>query len=83
MGPKRVGLEHETDVAILGRDHAVAGHMRDLARADGNLPRRRHLEPRKQAQQRGLAAARRPQQGDEFAILERGGDVMQCGGSGE
>ena len=59
---KRVVLEHHGDVAILRRqvvDHLAAD--RYLAVAD-------FLEPRDHAQRRALAAARRPDQHDEFMI---------------
>jgi len=62
---ERVVLEHHGDVAVLGRhvvDHVAAD--RDVAAAD-------LLEPGDHAQGRALAAARRPDQDDEFLV----GDV--------
>ena len=59
---ERIVLEHHGDVALLRRetiDHLSA----DADFAGGNI-----LQPRQHAQQRGLAAARRPDQNDELAI---------------
>jgi hypothetical protein len=71
---QRVALEHHRDVAILRRDvvdHAVV----DAQRAAADL-----LQPGDHPQQRGLAAARRPDQHQQLAVgdLEAGavhGDV--------
>ena len=67
--PQRIGLEHHADVPLLRRqrptgaaDHGVA-ELHDAAVG--------HLEARHQPQQRGLAAAGRPEQREELAV----GDV--------
>src|SRR5690606_6363459 len=65
---QRVALEHHRDVAALGRyliDHAIT----DTQRARTDL-----LQPGDHAQQRGLAAARRAHQHQQFAAghLEAG-----------
>ena len=61
---ERVVLEHHRDVAILGR------HVVDLASADRDRAAGDLLQPRDHAQQGRLAAARRADQDDEFAVLD-------------
>jgi hypothetical protein len=68
---QRVGLEHHGDVAILGAhaaDVLVADH--DRAAGDG-------LQAGDAVHQRGFAAARRADQDQEFAVLDRQFDVLQ------
>ena len=55
--PQRVGLEHEAEVAALGRDVDAAPGVEDLRLADGDRAGGRRLEPGDAAQQRRLAAA--------------------------
>src|SRR5262249_32428220 len=57
-------LENHRDVAILRR------HIIDDALADANRPARDLLQPRHHAQRRALAAARRPDEHDEFLIFD-------------
>jgi hypothetical protein len=59
MREERERLEHHAEVALVGR------HAGYVGAPDEDLPCRRRLEPRDQAQQRGLAAARRAEQADE------------------
>ena len=79
--PQRVALEHHRHVALLGRQraprrghHAVAQH--DLA--GGRLG-----EAGKQAQRRGLAAARRSEQAHERAVLDLERHVVERNGIAE
>ena len=57
----RVGLEHHVDRALVGRD---SGHVLPI---DQDLAFGRQFEPGDHPQQGGLAAARGPQQHEEFA----------------
>jgi hypothetical protein len=59
---KRVGLEHHGQAALGGRQVGRIAAV-DLDRARGGI-----LKPRDQAQQGGLAAARRADEDDEFAV---------------
>ena len=67
MGVERVVLEHHRDVALFGR------HVVDDAVADADFTAGDVLQAGDHAQQRGLAAARRPNQHDELAVVD--GDV--------
>ena len=62
MGIQRVALEDHGDVALARLELVHAPP------ADGDLTLGDRLEPRDHAQQRRLAAARGPDQHDEFAI---------------
>ena len=69
---QRVALEHHRDVAILRRDlvhHAVADTQ--LAAAD-------RLQARDHPQQGGLAAARRPDQHQQFAVVDLEAGVVDA-----
>jgi hypothetical protein len=66
MGIEGIALEHHRDPAGAGRHVAVGG----LA-ADPDLAAGRKLEPRDHAQQRGLAAARGPEQDQQLAVANR------------
>jgi hypothetical protein len=59
---ERVVLEHHRDVALGGLE------LVDHARPDLDLPAGHFLQPGHHAQQRGLAAARGPDDHDEFAV---------------
>jgi hypothetical protein len=61
---ERVGLEHHGQAA-LGRRH-----VDDVLAVDQDLAARDVLEPRDQPQQRGLAAAGRPDEHHEGAVLD-------------
>ncbi len=64
MRIERVGLEHHRQAAFRRRDvHHIAPVDQDLSAGDV-------LEPRDQAQQRGLAAPRRPDENHERAVLD-------------
>ena len=71
MRPQRVALEHHADVALVRRQ------ARDVAPADRHLPALRDVEAGDQAKQRGLAAARRAEEGEELARLDVEVDVLQ------
>jgi hypothetical protein len=72
VGVERVALEHHGDVAVLGRE------VGDVAAADGDGAGGHLLEPGDHAEQRGLAAARRPDQHQQLAV----GDVEVDGVDG-
>ena len=69
--PHRVGLKDDAELALLrhqvdaggGVEHGLAGDL-DRARVRG-------LEAREAAQDRGLAAAARPEQRERMALLDR------------
>ena len=65
MRIERVGLEHDADVAIARLD------LVDHPAVEAHLARARRIDPGEQEQGRRLAAARRPEQGDELAVLDR------------
>jgi hypothetical protein len=68
---QRPVLEHHPDVAALRR------HGRDVAPADDDRAGVGPLEPGEDPQQRRLAAARRSEQGDDRAGLDREVDVVE------
>ena len=67
---QRIGLEDQPDVALLRRR---VGHV---AAADEDAARRRPVEAGDQRQQRRLARAARPQDGDELALGDRQVDIV-------
>ena len=71
MRIERVGLEHHGDVAIL-RMQLVDPVAVDADLATGDL-----LQPCDHPQQRGLPAAGRADEHDEFAVLDVEVDAMQ------
>ena len=71
MRIERIILEHHGDVALFGR------HIVDDALADGDLAAGDAFEPGDHAQKRGLAAARRADQHDEFAIRDIDAHTME------
>ena len=68
-------LEQQADVAVLGV------LVRHVAPADEDAAGRGFLQPRGHAQQRGLAAARRPQQGGESAARQGEAEVAHGAGA--
>ena len=70
---QRVGLEHDAEVARGRRQ------VRDVAPADLDHAFVLRVEARDRAQQRGLAAARRPEEADELALVDVERDVFQRG----
>ena len=73
--PQRVRLKHDPDMAPLRRD-LLFGRGDDRI-ADQDASGVRPIEPRDLPQQRGLAAARWPEDGDEFAIGDRERHVVE------
>jgi hypothetical protein len=69
--PQRVVLEHHADVALPG------GNAGDVPSADEQLARLVLVEARDEAQQRRLAGARRPEEGEELPGLDGQRDVPQ------
>jgi hypothetical protein len=74
---ERVILEHHGDVAFLRR------HLVDHAPADFDLAARDFLQARDHAQQRRLAATRRPDQHAEFAVRDRDVHAVDDAGGAE
>src|ERR1700754_965151 len=70
---KRVALEHHGDVAV-----ARVGR-RDVLAVDEHTTSGRGVEPRQDAQGRGLAGSGRTQQGEELAGLDIEADALQRG----
>src|SRR3546814_4696000 len=72
MRPERVWLEHEADAPALRRlvDTAIGGENRAAGNFDA--PRGRRLKTRDAPQKRGLSAAGRSEQGEDFS----GGDCQ-------
>ncbi|EGF32131.1 hypothetical protein IMCC9480_2880 [Oxalobacteraceae bacterium IMCC9480] len=68
--PQRVRLEHQSEVALFGRHLDAAGTIEDAALADVDGAGLRAFESGDGAQQGGLAAAGRAEQGDDFAFFE-------------
>ena len=68
---ERIALEHEAEVALVGRD---AG---DVLAVEEHLARPGLRKAGNQAQRRGLAAARRAQQGNELSLLDRDVVMLQ------
>ena len=64
MRKERVVLEHHADIA------PVRGYAADVRVVDQDLPGFGLDEPGDRAQQRGLAAAARPEKAEEFSIGE-------------
>ena len=71
VGEQRVGLEDDAEVALRRRQ------PRDVAAADLDRAGVLHLEAGDHAQQRGLAAAGRPEEADELAALDLERDVIE------
>ena len=81
VGPYGVALEHHADVPLFrGNEHLVGGDHPVVEKhaAAGGL-----FKPGDDAQHGGFAAARRAQQGDEFAVGEHGVKVFQHRGVAE
>ena len=74
---QRVGLEDDAVVALRRRQ------PRDVAPGQFDAPGALHLEPGDDAQQRGLAAARGPEEADELALGDVQVDVAQRGEAAE
>src|SRR5580704_20682 len=69
--PHGVGLEDHAHTALLGRDGPALGRVVHRLAVNGDAAAARLLEPGNGAQGRGLAAARRPQQGEMLAAAHR------------
>jgi len=76
VGEQRIALEHHADAALLrAQGHDVLAVEEDLAA----IYRR---QPGDAAQQRGLAATGRAEQGDEFALGDAAIDIAENRGAG-
>ena len=69
MGKEREALEHHRGVAQRRRQ------VGDVFAGDEDLPFGHFLEAADDAQGRGLAAAGRPEHGDEFAVPQFGAEI--------
>jgi hypothetical protein len=69
--PQRVRLEHEAEPARLGRQVELASGLEQHLAADADRTAVRPLEAGDGAQQRGLAAARGAEQGDDLSRRHR------------
>jgi beta-glucosidase-like glycosyl hydrolase len=67
---QRQRLEHHAELALVRR------HVGEVLAIEQYASRRRRFEAGDQPQQRGLAAARRPEQADELAVRRREVDVV-------
>jgi acyl-CoA thioesterase-1 len=79
-GERRDELEGLEDKPDLGGPDAcplVLGHDREVRAVEPHPAGRREIEPGEEAEQRSLAAAGRPYDGQEAAILEGKGDILQ------
>src|SRR3954471_5538898 len=74
MRPQCIGLKHHADSPLLRRQ-CKAGDAHDLVRQPDRAGIR-FLEARHQAQQRGLAAAGRPQEREELTVRDRQRDIL-------
>src|SRR5216683_3948046 len=74
--PHGVGLEHHAHTALLGRDGTALGRVVHRLAVDGDAAAARLLQPGDGAQGRGLAAARRAQQGEMLAASDREADAV-------
>ena len=75
--PDGVGLEDDPEVALLGGDGNLARHVDESVVADGDPPGLGMLEAGDRHQRRRLAAAARPEQREELALLDREADVVE------
>ena len=71
MGKQRVALEHHVDRP------AVRRHGADVLAVEQDAAFAQRLETGKQAQQRGLAAAGRTEQREEFAVSDVEGELVE------
>ncbi len=82
------GLEDEAELAAAEPRQRVLAHARNLFAVDENAPRRRRVKPCDETEQSGLAAARRPDDGDELAVgnlqvkLAQDGQTLRAGLNG-
>ena len=74
---QRVVLEHDPDFA------PVAGKVGDAPAIDRDLAAVRHQEAGNQVEQRGLAAARRPEQRHQLAAADQQRQLVERGGLAE
>ena len=70
-GDQVVELKHEADVlAAVARERRLRRPLTGRGRARTDAPARRSVEAAEDVQQRRLAAARRPEQDDELALVD-------------
>src|SRR5262249_51910601 len=77
VGEQRVVLEHDADLAPIRRD------IRDPLAVDGDLAAVRHQKAGDEVEQRGLAAAGRPEQRYQLAATHQQRDVIERGNLAE
>ena len=66
---ERVILEHQADAALF------RGHVGHVVVVEVDLAARDRQDARQHVEDGGLAAARRAEQGDQFPMLQRGGEI--------
>ena len=76
VGPERIVLEQEADLALVGRDVDAEVAVEDDLVADRDAARRRGLQTRDHAERRCLAAARRAENAQKSALFQAEGEVM-------
>jgi hypothetical protein len=74
VGKERVILKHETDIPAIGRHEPV--WRRNRVAGDPDLAGGRLLKSGNQPECRRLPTARRPQQREQFSILDRQREVL-------
>ncbi len=78
-------LKDEAELAASETRQRVLAHTRDLLAVDEDAPRGRRVEPGDEPQQRGLAAPRRADDGDELTLgylqvkLAQDGQALRAG----
>src|SRR6202034_4475820 len=72
-----VGLKHKADLASTQQSHAVFIQARNVLAIQNNPTRSRRVQPGEEAQQRALAAARRPHDSSESAACNFQSDSAQ------
>ena len=70
-------LEHESDLALAQPRALAVGKRGEIHAVDGNASRIGAGQSAKQIKERGLAAARRADDGDELALLHAEGNTAQ------
>src|SRR5262249_59699836 len=75
--PQRVGLEYQSEPARLRRQVDLLVGVEERLLADADRTAMRRLQAGDRAQQRGLAAAGGPEQGDHLARTHRDRDALE------
>src|SRR4029434_9529479 len=76
MRPDRVGLKNHSHLSLVRRNENIAARHGHGCAIDENLAIIRFLQTRNQPERRGLTAARRAKQGENFTGLNRKADAI-------